>query len=105
MRTFWLVALGMVVVAIIVSGLIGGVVFYALEGGDDSTDRVVGVTMHCEIGTAPPKPAAGPDCTSALGHVYNERTEVTVRKDSGTTYTVNVPITATVSIGDPWPEP
>ncbi len=59
-------------------------------------DRVVGVLVKCGTQTF------GSVCYSATYSTL-ARLVVTVRSTNGSTYTVELPLSTDVSVGDPWP--
>jgi hypothetical protein len=65
-------------------------------------DRVVGVLAKCSGGSREYSGDACYDTTYAAVRA-TARLVVTVRTASGATYTVEMPISTRVSVGDPWP--
>jgi hypothetical protein len=108
---------GLIIAGAILGGVIGVVATLALHSSRAEApqpDRVVGVVERCTVrGNGQSVDLEGGTCsdirasyTATAGvAIVNTRLELTVRTDKGTTYTVDVPPSATVTVGDPWPKP
>lgn len=76
------------------------------------TDTVVGIVTKCDLVGVPPSflTGSGPDCDSSTFKtgsltltVANKRLSLTIRRDNGSTYLVDMPASTQVKLGDKWP--